>query len=76
MDMPEGWKRLNEFGALLVHEREQVASLMKEMAEALEQACGLIESEWGPLSEDELSGKIDRGGSKPFTALKKFKEWK
>lgn len=50
-------------------------NLMKEMAEALEQAVSLIESEWGPISEDVRSGERDLGGSKPFVALKKFKEW-
>lgn len=77
MEMPEGFEILKKFEDYNWQYRvKEALQLMKEMAEALEQSIGLIESEWGPISEEEKSGKIDRGGSKPFIALKKFKEWK
>lgn len=70
VETPEGWKNLSakQYSVLVPVEKKMAKEtvfaldLMKEMAEALEDAIYYLDPELGPDS--------------PKKALKKFKEWK
>lgn len=69
--MPEGWKRVANYEVELDYDvldkqfLDQAADLMKEMAEALEEAVINVEGINGPMPFNKAA-----------IVLKKFKEWK